>query len=591
MQTLFGPSVRDDGVLFRLHAPDAGAVEVVVGGAAQAMDRDPSGFWSVLSPETGPGATYLFRVDGREVPDPASRQQADGVTGPSVVVDPGLFGRNRRLGRRWTDMVIAEVHVGTATEAGTFRGLIERLDHFTDAGYTAVELLPINGFPGRWNWGYDGVLLFAPANAYGTPEDLAALIAAAHERGLSIFLDVVYNHFGPEGNFIPSYDKSFFDPSVKTPWGAAIDFTRDTVRRFFVENALMWVDGYGFDGLRFDAVHAYLGDGRASFLKELSSSQKGLHPQPHLILENDDNLADLLERDADGGPLLFDAQWNDDYHHPLHVLATGENEGYYRPYARDPAADLARVLSEGFAYQGEPSENRGGEPRGQPSAHLPPAAFIAFAQNHDQIGNRALGERLAEIAPIEAVALLRFLTLLSPQIPMLFMGEEFGTKKRFPFFCDFEGELADAVRKGRREEFAGFSGFAGEEIPDPLSQTTFQEAKLDWSELTDPDAQEALEATRRYVAARNRYVAPKTATRFLRADRSIDRGVIRVRWQFDGGSLTLLANPHPSDSHIAVRADDRIPLHGEPVATTGTVQRTDTGAGLGPWSAALWVDA
>ncbi|WP_075216834.1 malto-oligosyltrehalose trehalohydrolase [Mongoliimonas terrestris] len=588
MHPLFGPLPLDGGVEFRIHAPDAGTVELVIDDVAHPTTRDPFGYSKVFVPGVAAGTAYAFRVDGREVADPAARAQESDVMGRSLVVDPSLFGRNKRLGRRWADMVIAEVHVGTVTPEGTFRALIDRLDHYVDAGFTAIELLPINGFPGRRNWGYDGVLLFAPANAYGTPEDLVALVDAAHQRGLSIYCDVVYNHFGPVGNFIPTYDKGFFDSSLKTPWGAAIDFTREMVRRFFIENALMWVDGYGFDGLRFDAVHAYFGEGRAPFLRELAEEMSALSPKPHLILENDDNLADLLERDSHQEAVRFHAQWNDDIHHAIHVLTTGEHESYYAAYAGDPSADLARALSEGFVYQGEPSSNRDGAPRGQPSGHLPPTAFIAFAQNHDQIGNRPFGDRLTEIASLEAVALARFLVLLSPQIPLLFMGEEFATKRRFPFFCDFEGDLAEAVRKGRKEEFGAFSGFAGSDIPDPLSMETFESAKIDWSELSDADAQEALETTRRLLSIRRRLVVPRIASAYRGAERALERGVIRVRWSFEAGSLTMVLNPTGDDALLAFGPEARASAGGEPAATTGVVSLTDTGIGLGPWSAAAW---
>lgn len=589
MTSLFGPLVEAGGTHFRLHAAEAGSVEVRVRGEIHPLEKDEAGFWSGRVEGVVPGDRYRFRVDGTDVPDPAARRQEGGPGGWSVVQDPAVFGRNARLGRPWAEMVIAEVHVGTATPEGTFRALAGRLDHFVDAGYTAIQLMPVNGFPGRRNWGYDGVLLYAPAEPYGPPEDLVALVAAAHRRGLAILLDVVYNHFGPDGNFIPTYDPSFFDQDLKTPWGAAIDFRRDPVRRFFVDNALMWVQDYGFDGLRFDAVHAYAGEGRLPFLRDLSEALTALSPRPHLVLENEHNLAELLERDDEGEPLRFTAQWNDDFHHPLHVLSTGEHEGYYAAYAEDPVGQLGRVLSEGFAYQGDPSPLHEGAPRGQPSAHLSPTAFVSFTQNHDQVGNRALGERLTELAPIEAVNLLRFVTLLSPQIPMLFMGEEFGTKRRFPFFCDFSGDLAEAVRSGRRAEFAGFAAFSGEEIPDPLADETFASAKLDWSELSDPDAAAALETMRRLTGVRRTHVVPRIASRFEGAARRIEGTAVSVRWCFAQGDLAMVLNPAAEEVHASPVEWPGGVFGGEPVATTGTVTVSGAGVGLGPWSAALWV--
>ncbi|MBS7540665.1 malto-oligosyltrehalose trehalohydrolase, partial [Ancylobacter lacus] len=470
LSSRFGPLLRADGTLFRLWAPGVAGVDLLVEGAEPVpMRRGAEGIFECHVPGAGPGTAYMFRVGGHDVPDPASRAQREDVEGWSLVTAP-LAPTPELAIRPWSEAIIAEVHVGTATPEGTFRALIDRLDHYRDAGFTVIELLPVADFPGRWNWGYDGVLLYAPDRAYGTPEDLRALVDAAHERGLGVMLDVVYNHFGPSGNYLPLYAPAFFRQDVDTPWGPAVDLENPLVRAFFVESAQQWLARYGFDGLRFDAVHAFATRGTGTFLRELAEGCRRVRRDAWLVLENHDNVARWLERDG----ALYTAQWNDDWHHVLHHLATGEAAGYYAPYAVDPLADLGRALAQGFVFQGEPYPDAGGHPRGTPSAHLPPDAFVAFVQNHDHIGNRPLGDRLVSSSTPEATALLRFVLMLSPQIPLFFMGEEAELATPFPFFCDFSGDLAEAVRNGRRNEFKDF--FAHHEgtvddLPDPIADS------------------------------------------------------------------------------------------------------------------------
>ena len=385
------------------------------------------------------------------VPDPASRAQAGDVHGASVVVDPSAYRwRNEQWrGRPWKETVFYELH---AEVLGGFPGVANELTRLAELGITAVELMPIAEFPGARNWGYDGVLPFAPESSYGSPDALKSLIDAAHDNGLMIFLDVVYNHFGPDGNYLARYAPEMFRSDVNTPWGPAIDFRRKEVRRFFTDNALYWLIEYRFDGLRFDAVHAIT---EPDWLDEMAAEVREQIPDRniHLVLENDDNTVRHLARG-------FDAQWNDDGHHVLHLLLTGEQQGYYRDYADRPAERLARCLKEGFVYQGEPSPHRGGKPRGTASANLPPTAFVLFLQNHDQVGNRAFGERLAALAEPLALNAAVALQLLCPQIPLLFMGEEIASTAPFVFFTDDNDELAEAVRKGRRREFASFPKFS-----------------------------------------------------------------------------------------------------------------------------------
>ena len=413
----------------------------------------------------------------------------------SEVIDPSAYAwRDERWhGRPWAEAVIYELHVGTFSPEGTFAGVERRLDYLRDLGVTAIELMPIADFPGKRNWGYDGVLPYAPDAAYGRPEDLKRLVDAAHERGLMMFLDVVYNHFGPEGNYLNAYACEFFTERHKTDWGAAINFdgaASRAVRDFFIHNALYWLEEYHFDGLRFDAVHAIVDDSQPHILVELAEAVRAgpaADRHIHLVLENDRNEARYLRYTDDGKPRHYNAQWNDDFHHAFHVLLTGEKDGYYSDYADPVTRHLGRCLAEGFAYQGEPSPFRDGKPRGEPSAELPPAAFVTFLQNHDQIGNRALGERLGALTRPERLRAATVAWLLAPARPMLFMGEEFAASSPFLFFCDFGPELAQAVTNGRRREFARFEQFSSREmqerIPDPNHPDTFERSRLDWQSL------------------------------------------------------------------------------------------------------------
>ena len=413
---------------FNIWAPSVDSVGLQIGDqAAQPMMAQDG--WFTAEAAAVAGMPYCFVLpDGLHVPDPASRCQADDVHGASLIVDPDAYHWKHPewRNRHWHEAVIYEVHPGAM---GGFSGIIARLPDLAKLGVTAVELMPVADFPGRHNWGYDGVLPYAPDRAYGTPDDLRGLIDAAHGVGLMVFVDVVYNHFGPDGAYLHAYAKPFFDEGVHTPWGAAIDFNRPEVQRFFIDNALMWVNEYRVDGLRFDAVHAI---SPASFLPDLAAAIRAGADRPvHLVLEHEGNRSSLLR-----GPeaLLFDAQWADDWHHCLHVLLTGENEGYYESF-QSPAEQLARAMAEGFVFQGEISPHHKAA-RGEPSADLPPTAFVICLQNHDQIGNRAMGERLTQLADPQALRAATALLLLSPQIPLLFMGEEYGSTTPFLFFTD-----------------------------------------------------------------------------------------------------------------------------------------------------------
>jgi len=559
----FGAECGEDGsVRFRLWAPAAHKVDLclVDSDSSKALSMEPrdQGWFELATDAAQPGTQYRFRIDGgQEVPDPACRFQPEDVHGPSEVIDPTTFDwlDDAWRGRPWEEAVIYELHVGAFTPAGSFSAVAERLDYLANLGITAIELMPVADFPGKRNWGYDGVLPFAPDSAYGRPEALKALVQSAHDRGLMVFLDVVYNHFGPEGNYLNSYAPQFFTDRHRTPWGNAINFDgldSRAVRDFFIHNALHWLNEYHFDGLRLDAVHAILDDSTPYILTELADAvRSSIEPdrRVHLILENDHNQARYLQRTESCQILGYNAQWNDDIHHTLHVLITGERDGYYLDYAEHPLYQLGRCLVEGFAYQGERSILRNGKTRGEPTAGLPPSAFISFLQNHDQIGNRAFGERIATLADPRAVRAATAIVLLAPSPPLLFMGEEFGSKTPFLFFCDFEKGLAEAVAAGRRNEFARFARFndpasrAG--IPDPNSASTFETSRLDWKDLAQTPNSDWLLFYRQLLKLRCQHIVCHLADACaIKAHYEAleDRG-LTAHWDFpDGAKLDLLAN-------------------------------------------------
>ena len=555
----FGPVLTKDGTRFRLWAPAAKRVDLLLQ-QPHAMTRGDDGWFSAEIPDAKAGTHYKFRIDDEiDVPDPASDFQPEDVFGPSEVIDHAAYPWRATdwRGRPWQEAVIIEAHVGTFTQDGSYHAMIEELDHLVQTGITVLELLPLADFAGSRNWGYDGVLWYAPDSAYGRPEFLKALIDEAHLRGLMVFLDVVYNHFGPEGNHLDRYAPGFFT-DAHTPWGSAIDYRVPQVRAFAIENALYWLRDYRFDGLRLDAVNSIVEPGGLSLLNDLSvavgklAAETGRHI--HLVLENGDNRASILDAAEDPPRGKYRAQWNDDYHHAWRVLMTGEKQGYYCDYQRSPLEDIARSLASGFVYQGEMSEFRGGK-RGEPSGGLAPTAFINFLQNHDQIGNRAFGDRLEAVANPKAIEAALAVMLLAPAIPMLFMGEEWGSKTPFPFFCDFKGDLADAVRKGRRSEYAWAYAEYGDEIPDALAPSTFQSAVLDWNERNEPAAQRRLATVQQMLTIRRREIVPRLAGAAFGAAKTASDGRLSADWRMgDGATLGLLANL--SDREITNTSDD-----------------------------------
>ncbi len=576
----------NSGTRFRLWAPAQQRIDLVIEGRpSSAMDPIADGWHERLVADAGPGTRYRFGLaDGVKVPDPATRFQPDDVHGPSEVIDPGAYAWRDGgwRGRPWHEAVLYELHVGTYTPEGTFAAAIARLDHLASLGVTAIEVMPVADFTGRRNWGYDGVLLYAPDSAYGRPEDFKAFVDAAHERDISVLLDVVYNHFGPDGNYLGAYAPKFFTDRHHTPWGPAVNYDGQhsrPVRDFAIHNALYWIEEFHLDGLRLDAVHAIIDDGEAHLLREMVECLRAATPDRplHLILENEDNETSRLMRNEDGALERYTAQWNDDAHHVLHVAASGESSGYYVDYLGD-TEKLGRALAEGFCFQGEVMPYRGRE-RGEPSVALPPQAFVAFIQNHDQIGNRAFGDRITAFCPPEAARAIAAVYLLSPQIPMLFMGEEWAATSPFPFFCDFSGDLAEAVRTGRREEFKRFPEFQDEanraRIPDPLAEATFLSAKLDWDEASRSLNADVLGFYRRILAVRHARIVPliKGMSGHEGRYRVIGDGAVSVRWNTPSGSTLAL------DLNLKAR-----PQEGFPDAAPIWLEGSTTGGGLGPWS-------
>jgi maltooligosyltrehalose trehalohydrolase len=577
MEWTHGPSFEHGGIRFRLWAPGEKRVDLIVDGRDDPLAMTPAanGFFETFVEGLGPGVRYRFAIsNGRQVPDPASRFQPEDVNGPSEAIDPSAYlWRESWEGREWNDIVLYELHVGAFSPEGTFAGAAAKLAHLAELGVTGIEIMPVGDFSGRRNWGYDGAFPYAPDASYGRPEDFKSLVETAHGNGIAVLLDVVYNHFGPEGNFLPLYAPDFFTSRHRTPWGDAIQFdgaNSSPVRDFFIENAQYWIEEFHLDGLRFDAVHAIKDDTRPDLLDELAGRLRSRFRRPiHLLLENESNDPRRLARRGDKTD-LYTAQWNDDIHHVLHVAATHESGGYYAAYGKTEL--LGRAIAEGFAYQGEVMPYRNA-PRGGRSAGLPPGAFVSFIQNHDQIGNRAFGERLNMLAPPETIRALASVYLLAPQTPMLFMGEEWGAAQPFLFFCDYHGELAEAVRKGRGEEFSRFPEFADPEyvakIPDPSAETTFLASKLDWSRVDTLH----LAYYRELLKTRREHVRPLLP--YIRhGGESLVLGeqAVRVAWQAQDRRLLLDANLSPNRVEFPL-VDVR------PFWRCG-----DTEAALGPWS-------
>jgi maltooligosyltrehalose trehalohydrolase len=600
----FGTHLRDDGkVTFKLWAPGADKVELSLQGNAPEirllMTPEADGWHGITTELAGIGFYYQYLINGNYyVPDPASRYQPVDVHGSSQVIDPEAWQWQDTdwQGRPWEEAVFYELHVGTFSEEGTFAGVKKHLDYLVDLGVTAIQLMAIADFPGRRNWGYDGVLPFAPDSSYGTPDDLKDLIDAAHAKGLMVFNDVVYSHFGPEGNYLNLYAPAFFTNRFHTPWGDAINFEPHWVRWFFIHNALYWLEEYHFDGLRLDAIHAIFDDSSPDILEELAEAVRlgpGYDRSVYLVLENDNNTARYLRRDSSLPNRYFNAQWNDDCHHVLHVLLTDETTGYYQDFAEQPLDHLGRCLTEGFAYQGELSAFQDGRQRGEPCSDLPLTAFICFLQNHDQVGNRVLGERISRLCSPEALRAGTAILLLSPSLPLLFMGQEWACSQPFTYFVDFSGDLGDQVNLGRLQDVIKASGLNSVEelpqIPLPNAAETFQASRLAWAEPGREPHQQWLDFHKHLLRIRRDHITPRIkglvagqAHYQLFSDRAL-----AVQWRLnDASTLTLVANMGKEPARADYYCNGEVLF-----ASDSEVDKYLRTGDLGPWAVIFYLQA
>jgi maltooligosyltrehalose trehalohydrolase len=582
MARVVGTALVSGGAKFRVWAPASSRVDVVMedGAAVGVHGLEPGGdgWFSGRVDGVDAGDRYRLRLDGGETyPDPLSRWQPDGVHGASAIVDHGAFHwtDNGWTGRHLDELVIYEAHVGTATPAGTFDGLIERLDEIAGVGATAIEIMPVAEFPGERNWGYDGTYLFAPARAYGGPDGLRRLVDAAHARGLAVILDVVYNHFGPEGNYLHAVSGGrIFTERHHTPWGAAVNFDADdaaAVREIVLANATEWVRHYHIDGLRLDATHAIIDASEPHILAEIARTARAAAEWPVTIIAEDErNERTLLLPDGEGCGL--DAVWADDWHHSMRRLLAGDHEGYFSAY-EGTTAELARAMRRGWLHEGE----QGGPhepPRGTPAAGIAAQRFVHCLQNHDQVGNRALGERLHHQVELPAYRAASALLLLSPYTPLLWMGQEWAASSPFLYFTDHPEELGRLVTEGRREEFAGFSQFSDptvrEDIPDPQAAATFERSRLDWEEREREPHAGVLRLYRELLALRVSDEALQARDRASWDVDAISAGAIALRRRGARSQLLIVANLHGS-LHVD--------LSGRAVTAPGT-----------SWRRALWTE-
>jgi len=536
----------------RVWAPKARLVELDSHGRLLSMKKNEAGWWCVEAPFIQHGVDYAFRVDGEgPFPDPRSPWQPEGVHGPSRWVDHHRFA--------WTDSgwqqpplgsaVIYELHVGTFTPEGTFDSAIDRLDDLVDLGVTHVELMPVAEFSGKRGWGYDGVDLYAPHHAYGGPDGLKGLVDACHQRGLAVLVDVVYNHLGPCGNYLGRFGPYFTD-KYKTPWGQAVNLDgpdSDEVRRFFIENALMWLRDYHMDGLRIDAVHAIVDASAIHFLEQLAAEVRNLETElsRHLVLIAESDLNDpRVVRPPELGGYGIDAQWNEDFHHALHAILTGEQAGYYQDFGQ--LAHLARVMTQGLVYDGRYSNYRRRR-HGRPATGLSGHRFVGCLQNHDQVGNRAVGERTSHLLSPGRLKIGAALVMTCPFVPMLFQGEEWCASTPFLYFTDHQDpELGEAVKHGRRNEFAAF-GWDPDQIPDPQAEETFLRSKLDWGESSRLPHRDMLQWYRSLIKLRRRLPGltdgrlSETRVHFDDTARwlTMTRGSVLVACNFSGASQRI----------------------------------------------------
>jgi maltooligosyltrehalose trehalohydrolase len=560
-------------------APDSRVVELEVEGPGEAaprlrrLERGACGYHRLPDPMLPPGTRYRLRLDGGpRLPDPRSECQPDGVHGASLVVDQGAFVWTDRdfVPRPLSEALLYELHVGTFTGAGSFRAALERLDHLVDLGVTHVELMPVAAFPGEHGWGYDGVALFAPHRSYGTPDDLKCLVDGCHARGLAVILDVVYNHLGPDGNYLGHFGP-YFTHTYATPWGAALNLDQggcDEVRRFLCDNALYWLDCFHFDGLRLDAVHAFLDRSARPFLEQLVDEVAALERRagrPKLLIAESDSNDPRLIRERTAGGLGLHAQWSDDFHQSVHALLTGERSGYYLDFGQ--LQDLECALRDGFVYAGRNSEFRG-RSHGRSLTGVPPQRLLGYLQNHDQVGNRAHGDRIGRRLSLEQLQLGAALLLTAPFVPLLFQGEEWNASTPFQYFTDHQDPaLAAAVREGRRREFVARGEAAGA-VPDPQAPATYAASKLDWTELALPEHRRVLDWYRALVQLRRSEAALRSAE--FPSVESDSAG----RWlRFRRGPLLVVANTSAAELTLPLAPEGALLLGSPGVVVSATALR------------------
>jgi maltooligosyltrehalose trehalohydrolase len=531
---------RRDGVHYRVWAPLHESLSVQVGRREVPLAREEDGLFKGVDSDGKAGDLYCFKLpDGRTLPDPGTHFQPQGVHGPSEVIDHDSF--------RWPasnfktpvcgDLVIYECHVGTFTPEGTFVAAITKLPHLKNLGVNAIELMPVADFAGRWNWGYDGVCLYAPARCYGRPEDMKHFVAAAHEVGLAVILDVVYNHFGPDGNYWESYSGEFFVEGGANIWGKTINFSSSRVREFFLGNIAHWMDHYRIDGFRLDATHAIVDHSRPHILSEIAAEVR--KHGGFTIAEDERNLAALVSAPPNG--IGIDAAWADDFHHVVKVALTGERFAHFRSYEGTPR-ELLDTIQNGWLFRGQnyPQWNK---PRGTECADLAPAKFIYCISNHDQVGNRPLGERVNHLVSPEAYAAASALLCVLPYTPMLWMGQEWAASTKFCFFTDHAGEIGRNVSKGRLKEFEHFGADFGADVlarmPDPQNETTFYDSKLNWNEIATPRHREILELYKRFLEFRR--------TRLPNRDRDhwtalLHGNILEIQYDEPNGPVRILCD-------------------------------------------------
>ena len=544
----FGAFCVPGGAIFRVHAPAATKLSLVLHGGPAAGEHtmrrvDNDGVWELEIAGVRAGQHYSYAIDdGRRLPDPASRFQPLGVHGPSELIDPADY--------EWTDgawngvelehLVVYELHTGTFSTAGTFAGIREKLPYLRDLGITAIEIMPVADFAGARNWGYDGVALYAPSRAYGRPDDLRTLVDSAHRLGLAVILDVVYNHLGPEGAYLPAFNRQFLMPHGSTPWGAAVNLDGPGsagVRRFIIDNALHWIREYHLDGLRLDATHALIDDGSVPFLREFSQAvRRGSRRAIVLHAEDSRNLNEIVRDDTDRG-WAFDAVWADDFHHAVRTMVAGDRHGYYADY-EGTVGELVKTLQHGWLFAGEHSKHMQ-KSRGTDPSAVPMLRFIVCLQNHDQIGNRPLGERLHHQVDQATWRAASVLLLMAPMTPLLFMGQEWSASTPFQFFTDLEPGLGRLVTDGRRHEFRDFPGFstpkARTRIPDPQAAATFEGGRLRWDEQARGDHARSLELYRELLALRAREAALRASHSLFQQAAALDEDTMLLR-RVDGDS-------------------------------------------------------